>query len=116
MFLVISPKMCELSLATREKNLFHYNSGLSYQEIGKKLNLNFSRVRYIMKKKKETRSTINEPRTGCSRKLDTQAKESYHKELAVGVALTSGTIVTPQKLEILELKYSKKSCLKLINK
>lgn len=105
----MAPKTCELSVATREKIIFLHNSGLSYREIGKQLNVNFSSVRYVIKKKKETGSTINKQRTGRPRKLDPRQRRAIIKEssknpflsareLAVDVASTSGTIVTPQTI------------------
>ena len=45
--------MYVLSLVTREKIIFLYNSGLRYQEFGKELNLNFSSICYVKKKKKK---------------------------------------------------------------
>ena len=60
-------------------------------------------IRYLIKKKEETCSTINQPQSGHPRKLDTRqrrtiVKESFlnSRELAVDVASKSGTIVIPQ--------------------
>ena len=101
------PKKCKFSVAMR-KNIFLHNSILSYREIGKKLHWNFLNVRYLIKKRKETGSTINKPQTGHPRKLDTRQRRTIVKEssknlflnwreLAVDVASTK-TIITSQTI------------------
>lgn len=106
----MAPKTCELSVAIREKIITLHDSGLSYREIGKQLNLNFSSVRYVIKKKKETGTTTNKLRTGRPRKLNARQRRAIIKEctkkktflsapeLAVDVVSTSGTIITPQTI------------------
>ena len=55
----MAPKTCELFIATCEKIIFLQDSELNYREIGKKSNLNFSNVHYVIKKEKETGLILN---------------------------------------------------------
>ena len=46
------------------------------------MSLRFSSVRYVIKKKKEIDSIINEPRIGPPRKLDIRQRRAIIKEYA----------------------------------
>ena len=90
------------------RRLYFFSSGFNYREVREKLNLNFSRARYVIKyiyKKKGIRWTLNKPRNKGPRKLDTIQRRTTSKEpsknsflstgeLAVDVASISGIIIT----------------------
>lgn len=93
----------------RERIIAVRENGLSYREIGKKLNLNFSSVRYVIKKKEESGTTETKARSGRPKKLDSRQQRSIitqisknpflsAQQLATDVASTSGTTVSSQTI------------------
>ncbi|GIY59046.1 hypothetical protein CDAR_275511 [Caerostris darwini] len=103
----MAPKKSELPISLREKIVSLRENGLSYREIGKKVNVCFSTVRYIIKRHKERGSTSNSLRSGRPKKLSQRIKRKIIREasknpfvstitLANDVASTSGVQISAQ--------------------
>ncbi|GFY48413.1 hypothetical protein TNIN_359671 [Trichonephila inaurata madagascariensis] len=105
--IVMAPKKSELPISLREKIVSLRENGLSYREIGKKVNVCFSTVRYIIKRHKERGYTSNNLRSGRPKKLSLRIKRNIIREasrnpfvsaitLANDVASTSGVQICAQ--------------------
>ncbi|GIX92768.1 HTH_Tnp_Tc3_2 domain-containing protein [Caerostris darwini] len=103
----MAPKKSELPISLREKIVSLHENGLSYREIGKKVNVCFSTVRYIIKRHKERGSTSNNLLSGRPKKLSQRIKRKIIREaskvpfvraitLANDVASTSGVQISAQ--------------------
>ncbi|GFY75064.1 putative transposase rhodnius neglectus [Trichonephila inaurata madagascariensis] len=105
----MAPKKSELPISLREKIVSLHENGLSYREIGKKVNVCFSTVRYIIKRHKERGYTSNNLRSGRPKKLSLRIKRNIIREasknpfvsaftLANDVASTSGVQICAQSV------------------
>ena len=65
-------KNIELLLSTHEEIISLVIKGRRYRQIGADLKLNYSTVRYIIKKREETKSVENKTRSGRLKKLSTK--------------------------------------------
>ncbi|GFX95448.1 transposable element Tc1 transposase [Trichonephila clavipes] len=65
----MAPKKSELPVSLRERVVSLRENGLGYREIGKKVNVCFSTVRYVTKRHKERGSPSNNLRSGRPKKL-----------------------------------------------
>ncbi|GFY41698.1 hypothetical protein TNIN_68591 [Trichonephila inaurata madagascariensis] len=108
--IVMAPKKSELPISLREKIVSLRENGLSYREIGKKVNVCFSTVRYIIKRHKERGYTSNNLRSGRPKKLSLRIKRNIIREasknpfvsaitLANDVASTSGVQICAQSVQ-----------------
>ncbi|GFY46043.1 hypothetical protein TNIN_17941 [Trichonephila inaurata madagascariensis] len=105
----MAPKKSELPISLREKIVSLRENGLSYREIGKKVNVCFSTVRYIIKRHKERGYTSNNLLSGRPKKLSLRIKRNIIREasknpfvraitLANDVASTSGVQICAQSV------------------
>lgn len=103
------PKTSELCAATREKIVLLKNQQKTYRQIADFLGLNFSTVRYVIKRYEERGSTENSERKGRPKKLTPRLKRKIRKEalknpvissreLAAMVQSTSGVQVTSRTI------------------
>ncbi|GFY77969.1 putative transposase rhodnius neglectus [Trichonephila inaurata madagascariensis] len=105
----MAPKKSELPISLREKIVSLRENGLSYREIGKKVNVCLSTVRYIIKRHKERGYTSNNLRSGRPKKLSLRIKRNIIREasknpfvsaitLANDIASTSGVQICAQSV------------------
>ena len=91
----------------REEIILLRNKGRSYRQIGADLKLNYSTVRYIIKKREETGSVENKARSGRPKKLSTRDRRQIVRSvqnkpftsaqsLANDIASSSGKVVCAQ--------------------
>ncbi|CAK9801095.1 Transposable element Tc1 transposase [Anthophora plagiata] len=78
----MSPKISELSISRREKIILLRHEGESYRKIGEKLNINFSTVRYVIKKQEETGSIKNKRRSGRPKILSNRDRRQIIKQVS----------------------------------
>ncbi|GIY50954.1 hypothetical protein CDAR_593081 [Caerostris darwini] len=106
----MAPQKSELPISLREKIVSLRENGLSYREIGKKVNVCFSTVRYIIKRHTERGSPSNNLRSGRPKKLSQRIKQKIIREasknpfvsaitLANDVASTSGVQISAQNYD-----------------
>ena len=67
------PRSKEIPLALRDQAVGLARAGKTYREIATILNINYSTVYYVIKKYKDTGSTINLPRTGRPKSITLRA-------------------------------------------
>lgn len=101
----MAPKSRKIPVSVRQEVLILHRAGNSNREIGNKVNLSFSTVRYII----ERGTTENKQRTGRPRALNERERRKVVKDalrkpthsaqkLAHDLASCSGKTVTPQTI------------------
>lgn len=105
----MASKKCEVPKSMRERIIAFREMGLSYRDIHDIVKINFSTVRYIIKKYEETGNTDNKRRSGRPSKLTSRARRSIvrnalnnplssAKKIAIDIASETRITVTPQTI------------------
>ncbi|XP_066159118.1 uncharacterized protein [Euwallacea fornicatus] len=85
-------KTRELSAGTRANVILLRNQGNSYRKIANYLQLNFSTVRYIIKRYEERGTTENKIRKGRSRKLNLRTQRKLKNEVLKNPTISASTL------------------------
>ena len=77
----------EISIYMGDRIVLPHKQGKSYREIGKTLNISYSKVRYVFKRHEETGNIVNKPRS-CRPKALTNWKRREIIRQAVKIPFT----------------------------